>query len=189
MYNHPMSLNNLLKSNKTIFTVNDLQTLLAIDSKAYLKTVIFRLVKMGVLARIVKGVYTTKNTWNKMEFANRLRSPSYVSFESILCQSGVIFQDFSNTITSAYKNTIQKDVNDISYKYYKLETSLLTNPLGIVNTNGITCATPERAVCDRIYLTPDYYFDNIDTVNKELLVQVSKIYNKRVQKEVEQLCL
>lgn len=188
MYNHPMSLNNLLKSNKTIFTVNDLQTLVAIDNKAYLKTVIFRLVRMGVLKRISKGIYTTKDDWNKFELANKLRSPSYISLESILSQTNIIFQDYSETITSAYINTKQKEIAGTLYKYYKIDLEIFTNPVGIATKNGITQATPERAMCDRIYLTPNYYFDNIDAINKVLLLQVSKIYNKRVQKEVEQLC-
>ncbi len=111
-----------------------------------------------------------------------------VSFESVLSKNNIVFQDYSNQVTSAYTNTAQKQVGDKSYSYYKLYPKLLTNPAGLEIQNGITIATPERAVCDRLYLTPKYYFDNIDGLNKEKLVNIAKNYNKRVQKEVAQLC-
>lgn len=188
MYNNLMSINNLLKSNNTIFNVNDLGLLLAISNSRYLKTVIYRLTKSGVLNRLAKGIYTTKQDWNALELANKLRTPSYVSFETVLSRNNIIFQDYRNQITSAYTNTVQKQIGDKSYSYYKLDPELLTNPAGLETRDGITIATPERAVCDRLYLTPKYYFDNIDGLNKEKLANIAKNYNKRVQKEVAQLC-
>lgn len=188
VYNAPMSINKLLKANNTIFSVNDLGLLLDISDSRYLKTVIYRLTKSGVLNRLAKGIYTTKQDWDTLELANKLRTPSYISFETILSKSNIVFQDYANQITSAYTNTLQKRIGDKNYSYYKLDLELLTNPAGLEIQNGITMATPERAICDRLYLTPRYYFDNIDGVNKEKLANIAKNYNKRVQKEVAQLC-
>ena len=188
VYNNLMSVNNLLKSNNTIFNVTDLGLLLAISDSRYLKTVIYRLTKSGILKRLAKGIYTTKQDWDALELANKLRTPSYISFETVLSRNNIVFQDYANQITSAYTNTVQKQVDDKNYSYYKLNPELLTNPAGLELQNGITVATPERAVCDRLYLTPKYYFDNMDGLNKEKLANIAKNYNKRVQKEVAQLC-
>jgi hypothetical protein len=65
---------------------------------------------------------------------------------------------------------------------------VLSNPLGIVSTGQAVVATAERAVCDRIYLSPQYYFDNLRGLDLKKLIAISKIYgNDRVEKEVEEL--
>lgn len=183
-----MLINNLLKANNTVFSVSDLSLILSISDEKYLKTIIYRLTKKGVLTRLAKGIYTTKPNWNTLELANKLRTPSYISFETVLSRNNIIFQDYSNHITSAYTNTLQKIIGNKYYSYYKLNTELLSNPIGVLIQNGVAMATPERAVCDRLYLTPNYYFDNIDGLDKEKLIEISKNYNKRVQKEIEKLC-
>jgi hypothetical protein len=48
-------------------------------------------------------------------------------------------------------------------------------------------ASPERALCDRIYLTPQYYFDNLSNLNIGLLSKLSSIYNKRTALEINHL--
>jgi hypothetical protein len=48
-------------------------------------------------------------------------------------------------------------------------------------------ATPERAICDRLYLSPNYYFDNLENIDKEKLLEISQIYNKRVILEIKKL--
>ncbi|MDP3381306.1 MAG: hypothetical protein Q8S84_07580 [bacterium] len=48
-------------------------------------------------------------------------------------------------------------------------------------------ASKERAVCDRIYLSKNYYFDNLESINLEKLEEISQIYNKRVILEIKKL--
>lgn len=49
-------------------------------------------------------------------------------------------------------------------------------------------ATKERALCDRLYLTPEYYFDNLDTIDYHALEKISHIYdNKRVLLSVQKI--
>jgi hypothetical protein len=48
-------------------------------------------------------------------------------------------------------------------------------------------ASAERAVCDRIYLSKNYYFDDISHLDLIKLEKISKIYNKRVILEVNNL--
>jgi len=48
-------------------------------------------------------------------------------------------------------------------------------------------ASAERAICDRLYLSPNYYFDNLEAIDKEKLQEISLIYNKRVILEINNL--
>jgi hypothetical protein len=48
-------------------------------------------------------------------------------------------------------------------------------------------ASLERAICDRIYISPNYYFDNLSDVNWDKLEEIAQIYNKRVIKEIKLL--
>jgi hypothetical protein len=48
-------------------------------------------------------------------------------------------------------------------------------------------ASAERAICDRLYLTSNYYFDNLENIDFEKLEEISQIYNKRVVKQVKKL--
>jgi hypothetical protein len=35
-------------------------------------------------------------------------------------------------------------------------------------------------VCDRLYLSPTYYFDNLEPLNTEKLFEIAELYNPRV---------
>lgn len=48
-------------------------------------------------------------------------------------------------------------------------------------------ASKERAICDRIYLTPSYYFDNLWNLNTKLLEKLSTIYNKSTNLRIKKL--
>jgi hypothetical protein len=50
-------------------------------------------------------------------------------------------------------------------------------------------ASKERAICDRIYFTKDYYFDNLNEVDFIKLEEISQIYNKRVKDEIKKLII
>jgi hypothetical protein len=75
----------------------------------------------------------------------------------------------------------------MTFTYHKLKNELLSNPLGIIQTGKYAIATPERAVCDRLYLSPNYYFDNVEPLDKEKLLDIAKIYNQSVVLSVKKL--
>ncbi len=142
-------------------------------------------VSRGVVRRIRKGVYV-KDPYQPEELAGRIYSPAYISLESVLIKAGVIFQ-YSPSITaiSYLSRTIIVDGMEISYN--KIKNSILINDRGIICENNMNRATPERAFLDRLYLSKNYYFDNIgqlDTGAIENLIEIysSKELEKRVQK-------
>ena len=88
---------------------------------------------------------------------------------------------------SISNNSLVKKIAGRTFQYSKIEDGILSNPLGISNVGQASIATVERAVCDRIYLSSNYYFDNLRVLSSEKLFAISKIYNKRVQEEVGSL--
>jgi hypothetical protein len=61
--------------------------------------------------------------------------------------------------------------------------------LGIIRqTNHINIASPERAFLDLLYLEKDYYFDNLNPLNKDLIRKLLPVYqSKGLSKTVTKL--
>lgn len=177
-----------MKSRKSVFSLEDLGKIWQIADKDYLKVVASRLFQRGALIRVRQGLYALRTAYDQMELANKLRAPSYVSLETILRKENIIFQEYGSTVFSVSDNTLSKKVSGQTFQYSKIKDSALFNPLGIVRVGGAIVATAERAVCDRVYLSPGYYFDNLRGLNREKLRRISKIYgNARVEQEIETL--
>jgi len=182
-----MYLKQLVDTKKTIFSVDDLRQIWQIKNKNYLKTIVARLFKSGKITRIKRGIYAISNNYNIYELANKIKSPSYISLETILQKKGIIFQDYSNSVYAISNNTISIKVGKNTFKYFKIKDEILFNPLGIENEDFVNIASAERAIVDRIYLTPGYYFDNLREVNIKKLKKISQIYNKRTQREIKNI--
>lgn len=180
-------LKELIDSNQTVFTTELLRRIWKIENPAYLKVVVSRLNKRQEIKRLQRGIYAINNNYNKFELANKLKTPSYVSLETILQKENVVFQKNEKIVFSVSNNALVKKVDNTRFEYSKIANEILSNPLGVEIQNNAFIASVERAVCDRIYLSPKYYFDNLLSVNLQKLEQVGKIYNKRVQKEVQKL--
>jgi len=179
-------LDKLLDSWKTVFTYDDISILLGIENKNTIKSFINRLLKTWIVKSNFKWIYTL-NKYNIFEFASKLKKDSYISFETVLKQNWIIFQDYSTTIFLASSNTISKQVDNIYFKYNKIKDSILYNPIWIINKWTYLIASSERAICDRLYLSSNYYFDNLSNIDKQKLIEISQIYNKRVILEVNKL--
>ncbi len=182
-----MYLKQLIDTKKTIFTIDDLRQIWQIKDKNYLKTVINRLFKSAKITRVKRGIYAVNNDYNIYELANKIKSPSYVSLETVLQKKGIVFQDYSNSIYTISDNTTNIKVGKNTFKYFKIKDEILFNPLGVENEDFVNIASVERAIVDRIYLTPGYYFDNLRKVNIKKLKKISQIYNKRTQREIKNI--
>lgn len=183
-----MYLKQLTSSGKTVFSLEDLGKIWGIDERNYLKVVASRLFQRGAILRIRRGVYVLRETYDPLELANKIRTPSYVSLETVLQKENVVFQDYGATVFSISNNTLSKKAGATAFRYFRIKDSVLSNPLGVVRIGQAVVATAERAVCDRIYLSPRYYFDNLRGLDMGKLLSLSKIYgNRRVEKEVETL--
>ena len=180
----------LYQSSKTIFTTKDLALLWEEIDPTNLKSKISYYSKQGALIRLTRGVFAKDKNYNSKELATSIYTPSYISFETVLREAGVVFQHY-DTIFAAGPWSLTKRIGAHIFTFRKLKDSVLFNPIGIINENNYNIATPERAFLDMLYLFPHYYFDNLKSINWEQCGKLVKIYDnqqlvKRVNKYKKQ---
>lgn len=180
-------LNTILKSPKTVFTLKDIILLWQDTDVSAMKVRLHYYVKKGQLLRIRRGVYTKDTTYNKLELATRIFTPSYVSFESVLAKEGLIFQFYKNITVAAYVSR-PIEIEGQTYIYRQVKNSVLINGIGINHINETSIASKERAFLDTLYSNIDYHFDNLRSIDWKRVFEILPIYNnKRMSKKVELL--
>ncbi len=175
----------LMDSGKTVFTSQDLRIFWG-GGELNAKTNAVRMVANGLILRIAKGFYALNKQYNIYELANRMVTPSYVSFQSALDYAGVSFQ-VRNQIDCAARINSRKKRGVVLYVYYVLKDDLFFNLDGIRIKEGISIASPERAILDSLYLgfLPD--IDEPSKINATALKRLCVLYPKTVQKKAEKL--
>lgn len=163
---------------KSIFTINDLRIIWSEQNPDALKSSVKYFVDNGKLQRLRKGVYALPGDYNQFEAANKFISPSYISLETALQKHGILFQ-YTSAITSiaGYSRTIH--IKNQTYIYHRVQPNILAHPLGIRIENHITTASPERAICDLIYIRGPSHFDNLRAIDPTMMRALSKIYGKK----------
>jgi len=180
-----MNLSKLIKTKKTVFRSREIGTILGLDNDNYLKVVIKRAKEKGEIKNISKGLYSLTEDYNFFELANKVKSPSYVSLETVLQREGLIFQDYSGAVFSVSNNFVTKNIEDIKLRYFKIKDQVLSDMIGIKRRGGYLIASKERALCDKLYLSSGFYFDNLEGVDWEKVSEIMKIYNnKRLINEI-----
>ncbi len=178
--------NKLLNSGKTVFTKKDLEKILDFRTKMALDKFLYREKKKWFLVNIYYWIYAFKK-YDIFELACKIRKKSYISLETILKKEWVIFQYYSD-IFLVSDDSLEKQVWENKFVFSKIKDSVLLNQLGLEHKKTYTIASVERAICDKIYLSKNYYFDDLSDIDFERLKEISKIYkNKRVILEVNKL--
>lgn len=168
----------LYQSSKTVFTLKGLALLWQENNPNNLKARIAYYVKRGVLIRLTRGVFAKDKNYNPQELATSIYLPSYLSFETVLRKSGVVFQHYASFfVASHWSKTVTCDRH--TFVFRKIKNGVLYNPAGINCHDGYSEATKERAFLDMIYLFPSYYFDNLGEMNWEGLFELVKIYQNQ----------
>ena len=163
----------LYKSPSTVFTIEEISMLFPELKKETLKSRLNYYTKQKQILSPRHGIYAKPN-FNTFELANKIYSPSYISFETILAQHGVTFQNYNNIFVASYL-TREIKVGELKINYIRMNMQILTNPLGIDN-NLFNSASVERAFLDTIYYYKDYYFDNLQPINWEKVKEMQSIY-------------
>lgn len=180
----------MFQSTKTVLTIKDLALLWRETDANNLKAKAAYYVKRGVLIRLTRGVFAKSKEYDPKELATSLYAPSYVSFETVLREAGVIFQHY-DTIFVAGPWSRVNTVDHYTIRSRRLKDEILFNPTGITMGNTYSIATLERAFLDMIYLFPRYYFDNLRPIDWEKCFELVGVYNnkqmvKRLTKYQEQ---
>jgi hypothetical protein len=176
----------IYKDKRTVFGLSDVAMLFPQEENKYLSDRMGYYVKTGRFLNPRKGIYT-KPDYNPLEFANLLYTPSYISLEYVLQQAGVIFQ-YDSRYTSISYLSREIEADDKIYSYRRIKEMIIMDTTGIVrNQNNVNIATPERAFLDMLYLNKDFYFDNINSLDRQLIEHILSAYKsaaleKRVAK-------
>ena len=176
----------ILRTNRTVFSFKDI--LLSSDESkpALLRRRLSYYIKHNELYSIRRGLYAKDRSYNTLELAVKIFTPSYVSFETVLAQAGVIFQYYKQIFVATY---LTKEVmcDGQTFVFKKLGNSILTKDTGVENKENYWIATPERALLDTIYLNKDYHFDNLSLLNWDSIFAILPIYdNKRMIKKINE---
>jgi len=176
----------LLDSGKTVFGRADIRLLLSTNNINTIKSFLDRAVRQRLLSRVSSGIYALKK-YDFLELAASIRPKSYISLETVLQKEGVIFQDYSHTVTLVSDNTLEKEIAGKYIRYSKIRDAILLNPLGLEYTGRYLIASKERAICDRVYLSGDFYFDNLSCVDFQKLETVAQIYNRSTRLHIKKI--
>jgi hypothetical protein len=179
MNSSPKIKNNIIlsifKDVKTVFRLRDIALLVGEKDFESLNKKMNYYVRTGKLLNPRKGIYA-KTNYNSEELACLLYTPTYISLEYVLQKEGVLFQ-FDSRITSISYLSRSIDVQDKTFIYRKIKGEIIANTKGISrHINQVNIATGERAFLDLLYLNKNYYFDNLNPLNKAKIYDLLPIY-------------
>ncbi len=179
-------LETLLRSTKTIFSIQDVALMWGEENERTISIRLNKYVKAGKLIRVRRGLYVKDQNYDRFELATRIYTPSYISFETVLTREGVNFQYYGNVFAASYINR-EINVGEQKITFVRMKDYVLSNTTGIEHKDGYAIATRERAFLDRIYVSKDYHFDNLASLNWDKVFEYLPIYhNKRLDKKVKE---
>mgnify|MGYP006298803389 CR=1 FL=1 len=172
----------IYRDNRTVFRLKDIALMEGETNFQSLNKKLNYYVRTGKLQSPRKGIYT-KPDYNPEELACNIYTPSYISLEYVLQKSGIIFQyDPRITLVSYLSRIIE--ISDQTYQFHKIKGEILVNMAGIIRQdNHINIASPERAFLDIMYLNKEYYFDNLNPLNKQTVYKLLSTYQNNTLRE------
>lgn len=177
----------IYKDKRTVFSLQEIAMLVNEPDFNRLKQRIHYYVYTKKLRNIRRGIYV-KDNYSPEELACKIYSPAYISLEYVLQKSGILFQYSSQiTLVSYLRRIIDVDSHTLNYR--KIKNEILYNAAGIImHDNGMNMATPERAFLDTLYLNKEFYFDSMNSLNKEHVNKLLSLYkSKQLYKRVQYL--
>ena len=180
-------LESILRSPKTVFSYKDVALLWGEPSSQAVRVRLSYYAKQGKLYRIRRGLYAKDKNYHKFELATRIFTPSYVSFETVLSQEGMIFQFYDKIFVASYLAR-EIEIDSQVYSFRRIKEPILTNAVGVEHRDESSIALKERAFLDTLYLNEDYQFDNLGALDWNKVFEMLPIYNNgRMFKKVIKL--
>lgn len=171
--------NLIATTDKTVFNTDDLNKFLQYENYRSLIRRINYLNKTGKIIQLKRGLYSIRGRpVNELELANKIRTPSYISFETVLLREGIIFQ-WDNRITLAGNESIEYEINGHIILFRQLKQDILLNKNGVEQEENYFIASKERALLDMLYINPSFQFDNLRKINFEKIDFLLAIYNRK----------
>lgn len=174
----------ILRSKSSVLTFKEIFLASGEANPSLLKRRLNYYVKKGELYSIRRGLYAKDKNYDRRELGTKIFTPSYISFETILLEAGIIFQYYATIFVATYQ-TKEIVCDGQTYAFKKIKDTILTNSAGVENKGNYFAASKERAFLDVLYLNKEYHFDNLSTLDFDKVLALLPIYNnKRMVKKV-----
>ena len=174
-----------LRLNNTVFTFKELSLIWNETDVKLTKKRVYRYTKMGKLYPIRKGIYAKDKNYDKLELANKIFTPAYISLETVLSRTGIVFQHYNQIFVVSYLCR-EISCDGQTYVFHRMKDVLLTNSHSIEKKGNYYIASKERAFLDTIYLNKNYHFDNLSSINWDICFEMLPIYdNKAMAKRLK----
>jgi len=168
----------LLRSNNTVFTFKELSLIWNETDFTLIKKRVYRYTKMGKLYSIRKGIYAKDKNYDKLELANKIFTPAYISLETVLSREGIVFQQYDQIFIVSYLSR-EISCKGQTYVFRRMKDVILTNSQNIEKKGNYYIASKERAFLDTIYLNKKYHFDNLSSLEWDVCFEMLSIYNNK----------
>ncbi|PIU39720.1 MAG: hypothetical protein COT00_05505 [Candidatus Omnitrophica bacterium CG07_land_8_20_14_0_80_50_8] len=183
--------------NKLYFTVQDMALVMGITT-ASAHVACSRYVKKGLFLRIKNNFYVLDQNWERfselerLQIANYLQVPSYVSFMTALVYYEVTTQVARGFVECAcLKRSVSFDAKESKFNYIKIKRDYYS---GFLKKNGIFIASPEKAFIDSVYLTSfgKYALDtdalDMRKLNINVVKKIARVFPKKTRELADKLC-
>jgi predicted transcriptional regulator of viral defense system len=139
-----------------------------------------RWVSEGKILQIKRGLYVVAKPYRNKEphpflIANMIKKASYISLQSALEYYGIIpeYVPKITSVTTERPEEISTRLGSFLFKHLKKELFWGYKEQEIIKGTGVFIATPEKALLDLIYLTPDS--DNLAYIEELRLQNIEKL--------------
>jgi len=155
------------------------------------KSILWRYKKRKLLANPKRGLYYfLEFSPQDYELANILYSPSYISFETVLSEHGIIPEVVYPIISATTKPTRALEFQERVFKYLKIKRQAFA---GYSKKENYLVADPEKALADYLYfvsLGKKRINDRLELsrINKTLLKKYTTMFkNKNLDKLIKKI--
>jgi len=153
-----------------VFSAADLASVIGGGADLYNQRMIGRLVRAGIISRVLKGLYATKNC-DLWTLSARVSEYSYVSMDSSLARHGLtgsVPQRSLSVVYNGRKRTVSAPSGSVHFYSISPEFYFGFSKL----TSGVNMADPEKAFIDLLYFYVKgarFLIDPLKDVNVERL--------------------
>lgn len=119
-----------------------------------IRKIIWRYTKKGIFAKLRNNLYMFKNNEKPSlwRIANKIYSPSYISFETVLSYYGIIPETVYAITSATSKITRKFSVLDNEFVYKKIKIEAFTGYRTVkIDDKTVLVAEPEKALADYLY--------------------------------------
>ena len=158
---------------------------------SYLNAKLVRDVKSGKLARLKRGLYETDLSMSGYLLASSLYGPSYLSFDYALYYYDLIPEKVVVYTCATYNKKKKKrfDTYFGTFTYRDVPKSVYSLGLKLIidGDYAVQIATPEKALCDKLYTLRPY--KNIESIKNLLLNDLRIKYQIHNGTNVQIFCI